>query len=65
MRQITASFYVTTRGDNVKGVPEYAMKAYRWNRGIAPLNFDLCTTWKKVVHFTQRLLDLQEITQYH
>jgi hypothetical protein len=58
----TASFDVTTRGHRAKGVPVYAMKAYRWSRGIAPLILSLCTTWNRVVNFTPRLLDFQEIT---
>jgi hypothetical protein len=52
----TASFHVTTRGHRAKGVPVYAMKAYRWSRGTAPLILSLCTTCKRVVNFKLRLL---------
>jgi hypothetical protein len=37
------------------------MKAYRGSRGIAPLILNLCTKWRRVVHFMARLLYHQEI----
>jgi hypothetical protein len=44
-----------------KVVPVHDTKAYRWNRGTAPLILNLGSKCRRVVSFTPRPLYLQKI----
>jgi hypothetical protein len=50
-------------GVKCKVVPAYAVKAYRWSRGVSPLILHLVSVWSWVVNIKPRPLYLWQITR--